>query len=182
MRRTRRICRVWSAKRRNAGNGQIVDKALAHFAKCAFLATQRDVENVAGAGAAGGLGAALLFFTNAKLRAGVEIVLEAVNFAEQVKTADFVITGEGRTDFQTAFGKAPVGVAKVAKAFNVPVFCISGGLGTRANDVLAQGIDAIMSICDKPMPLEECMKEGEKLIENATARLCHILRAARHKT
>ena len=154
-----------------------LDAALGHFAGCAQAASGRNVAELAGAGAAGGLGAGLLFFTPAKLRPGVEIVLEAVKFADVVKEAAFVITGEGRTDFQTAYGKAPVGVAKVAKQFSVPVFCISGGLGDGADDVLAQGIDATMSICSRPLSLEECMRDGATLIEEAAARLCRILQA-----
>ena len=120
-----------------------------------------------------------MFLTSAKLRPGVGIVLDAVGFAEIVKTADFVITGEGRTDFQTAFGKAPVGVAKVAKQFGVPVFCLSGGLGEGADDVLAHGIDATLSICDRPMTLDECMRAGGALIESGAARLCRIIQAMR---
>lgn len=156
-----------------------LDTALAHFAACARAVTGRDVAALAGAGAAGGLGAGLLFFTQAKLRPGVEIVLDAVGFAGIVKAADFVITGEGRTDFQTAFGKAPVGVAKVAKQFGVPVFCLSGGLGEGADDVLAQGIDATLSICDKPMTLDDCMSAGGALIESGAARLCRVIKAVR---
>ncbi len=155
-----------------------LDSALAHFATCAQKVTCRNVAGLPGAGAAGGLGAGLMFFTSAKLKPGVEIVLDAVGFADVVKDAAFVITGEGRTDFQTAFGKAPVGVAKVAKQFKVPVFCLSGGLGEGSDDVLAQGIDAVMSICDKPMALEECMDSGEILIEAGSARLCRIIKAA----
>ena len=155
-----------------------LDAALAHFSACARQATGRDVALLPGAGAAGGLGAGLMFLTAAKLRPGVEIVLEAVGFAELVKDAAFVITGEGRTDFQTAFGKAPVGVAKVAKQFGVPVYCLSGGLGSGADDVLAQGIDAVMSICDRPMALDECMTNGESLIESGSTRLCRIIKAA----
>ena len=156
-----------------------LDSALAHYSVIAQEATGRQVAELSGAGAAGGLGAGLMFFTPAKLKPGVGIVLDAVGFAEIVKAADFVITGEGRTDFQTAFGKAPVGVAKVAKQFNVPVFCLSGGLGEGADDVLAQGIDAVMSICEGPMSLEECMKTGSSLIESGSARLCRIIKAVR---
>ena len=155
-----------------------LDSALAHFAQVAREATARDVADFPGAGAAGGLGAGLMFFTPAKLRPGVEIVLEAVGFAEAVSTADFVITGEGRTDFQTAFGKAPVGVAKVAKTRGIPVFCLSGGLGQGANNVLEQGIDAVMSICDRPLTLEECMRDGTELIEAGAERLCRIVKAS----
>jgi glycerate kinase len=155
-----------------------LDAALGRFAEYAQQVTGRDVAGLPGAGAAGGLGAGLMFFTRAQLKPGIEIVLDTVNFSTVVKDADYVITGEGRTDFQTAFGKAPVGVAKVAKMSGVPVFCLSGGLGKGADDVLAQGIDAVMSICERPMSLEECMAAGSTLIESATVRLCRIIRAA----
>lgn len=155
-----------------------LDDALAHFAKLATAATGRQTAEQPGAGAAGGLGAAMLFFTPAQLRPGVGIVLEAVHFAELVKNAAFVITGEGRTDFQTAFGKAPVGVARVAKQFNVPVFCLSGALGEDTDTLIEHGIDALLSICDQPMTLEDAMRASESLIEAATARLCRIVQTA----
>ncbi|MEO8410364.1 MAG: glycerate kinase, partial [Propionivibrio sp.] len=131
-----------------------------------------------GAGAAGGLGAGWLVFTPAQLKPGVDIVLDAVHFAELVEGAAFVITGEGRTDFQTAFGKAPVGIAQVAKRFDVPVFCLSGGLGDGADDVLQHGVDAVLGICDRPMTLAECMREASALIEAGAARICRIVEAA----
>lgn len=158
---------------------RLLDEGLAIYAECAGRATGRMIAEKLGAGAAGGLGAGLMFFTLAQLKPGVEIVLEAVNFAELVRDADFVITGEGRTDFQTAFGKAPVGVAKVAKLYDLPVFCLSGGLGEGSDHVLAQGIDAILSICDRPLSLEECMAAAEPLVESATVRLCRIIKAMR---
>ena len=153
-----------------------LDAALHVFAAVASTATGKDVAECAGAGAAGGLGAGLLFFTNAKLRPGVEVVLEATNFNQLVSKADLVITGEGRTDFQTAFGKAPVGVAKAAKQFGVPVICISGGLGKGHEDVLAHGIDGVNSMVPMPMSLEECMEQGPELLEAATARLCRLIK------
>ena len=155
-----------------------LDAALGHFANCAREATGRDVALLPGAGAAGGLGAGMMFFTPAVLKPGVEIVLAAVGFPEVVREADFVITGEGRTDFQTAFGKAPVGVAKVAKQHGVPVFCLSGGLGDGADDVLTHGIDVVLSICDRPMSLDESMSAASALIESGSARLCRIIKAA----
>lgn len=153
-----------------------LDKALEVYAKVAAAATGKDMANYPGAGAAGGLGAGLLFFTNAELRPGVEIVLEASGFGAMVETADLLITGEGRTDFQTAFGKAPVGAAKVAKQWDVPVVCISGGLGNGADDVLCQGIDGLASTVPQPMTLEECMECGDTLIEAATARVCKLIK------
>lgn len=153
-----------------------LDSALACYADAAKAATGRDIAGVPGAGAAGGLGAGLLFFTAAVLRPGVEIVLETVGFQAMVEDADIVITGEGRTDFQTAFGKAPVGVAKIAKEFGKPVVCLSGGLGDGADDVLVQGIDAVMSIVPGPMALEDCIAGGTELLEAAAARLCRVMK------
>ena len=158
-----------------------LDVALAHFAAIAQRATGRDVAEQAGAGAAGGLGAGLLLFTPAQLKPGVDIVLDAVGFSEIVKDADFVITGEGCTDFQTAFGKAPVGVARCAKQFGIPVFCLSGSLGQSADDVLAYGIDAVLSIGERPMTLAESMSAASALIETATVRLCRIIKASRQR-
>lgn len=153
-----------------------LDAALRNYAVIAQQTTGKDIMNDPGAGAAGGVGAGLLFFTSAKLRPGVEIILDSVNFSTLVASAQLVITGEGRTDFQTAYGKAPVGVAKMAKEHHVPVMCLSGGLGTGAENVLSQGIDGLMSSTAEPMSLEECMKNGAELIESAAARMCRMLR------
>jgi len=152
-----------------------LDAALGVFAGHAASATGRDVALLPGAGAAGGLGAGLLFFTPASLRPGVAIVLETTGFEALVRGAALVLTGEGRTDFQTAMGKAPVGVAAVAKRHGVPVVCLSGGLGEGAEDVLAHGIDALASVVPQPMSLEACMAQGADLVEAATARLCRLL-------
>nr|WP_273702893.1 glycerate kinase [Candidatus Accumulibacter vicinus] len=81
-------------------------------------------------------------------------------------------------DFQTAFGKAPVSVARIAKQFQEPAFCLSGGLDQGADTVLVQRIDAVLSLCDRPIPLEECMHHGSALSEAASSRLCRIIRAA----
>ena len=103
-------------------------------------------------------------------------MLEATGFERLLEGAALVITGEGRTDFQTAMGKAPVGVAAVARRRGVPVLCLSGGLGDGADQVLALGIDGLAAAVPGPMPLEEAMARGEELIEAATARACRLLR------
>jgi len=153
-----------------------LDAALAWFAAVARASTGRDVAEVPGAGAAGGLGAGLLFFTPARLRPGVAIVLEAIGFDEMVKDAHLVVTGEGRTDFQSAMGKAPAGVAAVARRHGVPVVCLAGGLGQGADDLMSQGVDALASIVPQPMTLEECMARGAELVEAGTARACRLMR------
>ncbi|MCM2249132.1 MAG: glycerate kinase [Geothrix sp.] len=155
---------------------QELDAALGVFADSAKAATGRDVALLPGAGAAGGLGAGLLFFTPASLRPGVAIVLETTGFEALVQDADLVITGEGRTDFQTAMGKAPVGVAAVAKRHGVPVICIAGGLGDGADEVLAHGIDALATAVPQPMTLEACMGQGAALVEAAAARACRLVK------
>ncbi len=152
-----------------------LDAALRQYALVAQTVTNKDVADMPGAGAAGGLGAGLLFFTNAQLRPGVDIVLETTHFASIVKEASLVITGEGNTDFQTAFGKAPVGVAKIAKHFSVPTVCLSGGLGKEHEQVLKHGIDGVMSIVPHPMPLEDCINSAAMLVEAATARVCRLI-------
>ncbi|GMB01033.1 glycerate kinase [Pelosinus sp. IPA-1] len=153
-----------------------LDAALKNFASKVGEATGKNIAEHPGAGAAGGLGAGLLFFTNAVLRPGVEIVLETTGFESLVKSAQLVITGEGRTDFQTAFGKAPVGVAKLAKKYNVSTICLSGGLGQGYEDVLKQGIDGLMSTVPCPMTLEECIEHGAEFIEMGTKRLCQVIK------
>lgn len=153
-----------------------LDQALKHYSLIAKASTGKDVAEYPGAGAAGGLGAGLMLFTSAQLKPGVEIVLEATNFEEKVKHADLVITGEGRTDFQTAHGKAPVGVASLAQNYKVPTICLSGGLGTGYEDVLQKGIKGLMSIVSQPMTLEECMDSAGELVKAAASRLCQLIR------
>lgn len=152
-----------------------LDAALANYAAVAKAVTAKDVAEFPGAGAAGGLGAGLLLFTSAQLKPGVQIILETTGFKDLVQQADLVITGEGETDFQTAFGKAPVGVAKIAAQYNVPAICLSGGLGNGYEDVLQHGIAGFMSIVPKPMTLDECMSSAAHLIRGATVRMCRLL-------
>ncbi|MBQ9486685.1 MAG: glycerate kinase [Selenomonadaceae bacterium] len=113
-----------------------------------------------GAGAAGGLGYAFHTFLNGKLEPGIDLVLDAVKIADALKTADFVITGEGRLDFQTAMGKAPVGVAKLAKKINpaVKVIAVCGAATPEAVEVNANGIDAYFPILHAVTSLDEAMK------------------------
>lgn len=153
-----------------------LDHALKKYADIAKQATGKYVAEYPGAGAAGGLGAGLLLFANAQLRPGVQIVLEATDFGNIVKQANLVITGEGSTDFQTAYGKAPVGVARVAKQHGIPTVCLSGGLGKGYEDVLHTGIDGLMSIVPRPMILEECMEHAGDLVQAAAARACLLVK------
>jgi glycerate kinase len=152
-----------------------LDTALAHYNEIAKRDVGIDVNILAGSGAAGGLGAGLILFTAGKMKNGIELILAALHFDNLIKDADLIITGEGHTDFQTAHGKAPVGIAQCAKKYNIPVICLSGALGNDAEEVLQQGIAAIASAVPCPMTLENCMKNAKTLLEDATERTCRLL-------
>lgn len=116
---------------------------------------------------AGGMGIAAAVFLNADIKPGIEIVLRAVNLEQAVQGAALVITGEGRIDSQTAGGKAPLGVASVAKQFNVPVIGIAGVLGDGVEVVHQYGIDAVFSILPRLAPLAEVLASGETNLFNS---------------
>ncbi|EIC9801248.1 glycerate kinase [Vibrio cholerae] len=140
---------------------QLLDGALRQFGLLTEKVTGKMVLESAGAGAAGGMGAALLAYTQARLRPGIEIVLETVQFAHQVSDADLVITGEGRIDSQTVHGKTPMGVAKVAKRFDVPVLALCGCTGDNYQAVYQCGIDAVFAAVPRAMSLEDALKESD---------------------
>ena len=152
-----------------------LDKNLKHFGKLLKRDLKKDVIRTAGAGAAGGLGAGLLAFTNATLESGIDIVLSATKLEKFIKGADLVLTGEGRVDFQTAFGKTPSGVAKAANKCNVPVIAIGGALSDDARQVFDHGIDAIESAAAKDMSLEEAINNSKQDLANAAERVIRMI-------
>ncbi|GHZ18292.1 hypothetical protein VCSRO123_1465 [Vibrio cholerae] len=140
---------------------QLLDGALRQFGLLTAKVTGKMVLESAGAGAAGGMGAALLAYTEARVRPGIEIVLETVQLAHQVSDADLVITGEGRIDSQTVHGKTPMGAAKVAKRFDVPVLALCGCTGDNYQAVYQCGIDAVFAAVPRAMSLEDALKESD---------------------
>jgi glycerate kinase len=152
-----------------------LDSNLRHFAEIVRQQLGIDVEHVPGAGAAGGLGAGLMAFLKAKLKRGTEIVFELVKLEEKIASADIVITGEGQIDAQTVFGKTPIGVAKLAKRYGKPVIAIVGSIGEGADSVHSHGIDAIFSIINRPMPLEQAMRNVEALLTSAGEQLARLI-------
>ncbi|EGQ7976556.1 glycerate kinase [Vibrio cholerae] len=140
---------------------QLLDGTLRQFGLLTEKVTGKMVLESAGAGAAGGMGAALLAYTQARLRPGIEIVLETVQLAHQVSDADLVITGEGRIDSQTVHGKTPMGVAKVAKRFDIPVLALCGCTGDNYQAVYQCGIDAVFAAVPRAMSLEDALKESD---------------------
>lgn len=156
-----------------------LDANLHHLAEVIRRDLGRDIETVPGAGAAGGLGGGFLAFLNAELRRGVEIVVEATGLREKLVGADFCLTGEGGTDFQTVHGKTPMGVAQAAKAHGVPVICLSGGLGKRYQDIYQVGIDAACTIVPGPMELAEAIARGPELVADAVERALRLVAIGR---
>ncbi len=140
-----------------------LDKGLKNFAEVVKKDLGKDISHIEGAGAAGGLGFGFLGFLNSKLESGIKIILDEIKLEEVVKDADIVITGEGRLDNQTAMGKAPIGVAKLAKKHGAKVIAIAGCTTPDAVKCNEEGIDAYFSIVNKAMTIDEAMKK-----ENAT--------------
>ncbi len=136
---------------------KILDRGLRDFSEVIKNQLNVDISEVKGAGAAGGLGGGLVAFLDGKLLPGIDIILEKVKLSEKIENADFVITGEGRLDLQTAMGKAPVGVAKIAKTKNIPVIALAGGVTNEAIKLNQLGIDSFFSIINAPISLEEAM-------------------------
>ncbi|MBR9647154.1 glycerate kinase, partial [Clostridium tyrobutyricum] len=151
------------------------DKNLAHYANIIKNNLNMDIVNIPGSGAAGGLGAGVMVFLNSNLKRGIDIVIDITKLDEKIKDADLIFTGEGMIDFQTAFGKTPFGVAKVADKYGIPVLAIAGGIGKNAETLYNKGFESIFSIVDKPMSLEDAMKNGKMLIEKTSERIMRIL-------
>ncbi|WP_295893594.1 glycerate kinase [uncultured Vibrio sp.] len=154
---------------------ETLDANLAHYAKVIFDTTDMSVKDVAGAGAAGGLGAALIGLFNATLRPGISIVMDAVNLSEVVKDADLVITGEGRIDSQTIHGKTPVGVARTAKQFDLPVIAIAGSTAADCAVVHEHGIDAAFSVVLGATDLPTALKEAAFNVEMTSRNVAKAL-------
>lgn len=134
-----------------------LDEAMAHFARVTSETLENDYLNTPGAGAAGGLGYAFLAYTGAALTPGIELILDAVGLEEELSGADVVVTGEGRLDFQTAMGKAPVGVARLAKKYNAKVIAFAGSVTKEATACNKEGIDAFFPILRGVCTLAEAM-------------------------
>ncbi len=152
-----------------------MDGWLEEYAKIAKAVSSKSDKDYAGAGAAGGLGFAFLSFTNAILKSGIEIVLEETKLEEDIKTADLVVTGEGRLDAQTVMGKAPIGVAKLAKKYGKKVIAFSGCVTEQAEVCNAHGIDAFFPILREITTLEEAL-DGKNAYKNLTATAYQVFR------
>jgi glycerate kinase len=154
-----------------------LDKNLSNYASIIKRDMGKDVKNIPGSGAAGGLGAGLVGFLDARMRSGVDIVIETVGLERHLKDADLVITGEGRMDAQTIHGKTPLGVAQTAKKYDIPVVAIVGEAAAGAEAVYKYGIDVVMSVVSSFLTKEEAIKDAPRLIPQTAALLMRLIKA-----
>ncbi|MDR2339804.1 MAG: glycerate kinase [Deltaproteobacteria bacterium] len=153
-----------------------LDEALAHFHDVASQATGKNVACAEGAGAAGGVGAALMMYTNSVFEKGVEVVLSHGNFEERAKGASLIITGEGQTDLETVWwGKAPLGVAKAGEKLGIPTVVIAGSLESGYQKLYENGMAGVMSMLPYPMNYPQALRDAAPILEDAAWRLGRLL-------
>ncbi len=155
---------------------QLLDKNLVHYAKIIRNQLNIEIETIAGSGAAGGLGGGLIAFANARLMNGFQLIANTLHLEERIALTDIIITGEGRIDAQTLNGKAPFGVAQLAKKHNKPVIGVAGTLGAGHESLYLNGVDVLLSVIDKPMSLVDAMKNAEELVVATGFRIGKILK------
>jgi glycerate kinase len=153
-----------------------LDDNLKQYSKIIKEQLGKDVLDIPGAGAAGGLGAGLMAFLDGTLRRGIDVVLEYTGLEEKIKNADMVWTGEGSIDFQTQFGKTPIGVATVAKKHNKPVIAIAGRIGEGIEVVYDKGIDAIFGIIQGATSLDEALAKGQENVERTSENIARFMK------
>ena len=155
-----------------------MDTALRHFAEVTQKAVGKSLAEQPGAGAAGGLGFAFMSYLGASMRPGIETIIQTVGLEEAIKDADYVVTGEGRLDAQTAMGKAPMGIAQLAKKYGKTVIALAGSVLENAVACNNVGIDSFFSVLQMPITLQEAMREEIVLknIEMTARQIFHLVR------
>lgn len=155
---------------------EVLDNSLTHYANIIKSLLNKDIAKVSGAGAAGGLGAGLMAFLDARLLKGVDIVIKHTCLEEKMEGADYVFTGEGSIDDQTIFGKTPVGVSKTALKHNIPVVAFAGKVCCEEPQKLyKEGITAIIGIVPGIVTLKEALENGEENLERATENVVRLI-------
>ncbi|WP_349670094.1 glycerate kinase [Lacrimispora sp.] len=154
-----------------------LEKDMKSYAGKLLELTGIDVDQIKGTGAAGGLGAALNVFLNANMKSGIETVLDLIQFDTLLKGVDLVVTGEGRMDWQSAFGKVPSGIGMRCKENGIPAVAIVGGMGDGAEKIYEYGIESITTTIQGAMPIEEAMERSVELYRGAAQRTFRMLRA-----
>ena len=160
-----------------------LEAGLAHFSELLERDLGKSVAEVPGAGAAGGLGGGLLAFCDAQLQPGVDIVLDVVKLAEKAAGADLIITGEGKIDGQTAFGKAPIGALRVGQRLGIPVIAIGGSVTSEAGQLNEYGFVALFSCLTEPMSLSEamCPQTARQMLKTTAEQIMRLWLATNRK-
>lgn len=156
-----------------------LDQSLENFGLKVEKYLNKSIMNLSGAGAAGGLGGGLWALLNASLKPGIDLILDAIHFEGELKNADIVLVGEGKTDTQTVFGKAPMGVGMKAKKYGIPVICISGSLSEGYDQLRDKGVSAFFSIAKYPASLQELSKNANQLVEDAVKNIMEVYKCGR---
>lgn len=154
----------------------ILEEGMKNYAKVILETLGIDMNKVPGSGAAGGLGAALTGFFKGELKPGIDTILEFIEFDKLLQGVDFVITGEGKIDGQSVYGKVPVGIAKLCKKHRVKVVAITGAMGDGAQDLYRYGIESIMTTINKDMDLHEAMLRAKELLKNSADRMFRFIK------
>ncbi len=154
---------------------QELDLAMDHLAQTIKRSLGLDLRDSPRGGAAGGLAAGLVAFASAEVVSGIDLVCDVLTFDQHLVGADLVFTAEGRLDSSTAYDKAPVGVARRAKARGIPVIAMAGSLGPGYEEVYRCGIDAVIPILERPMTFEDSLARTSELLISATERTMRVL-------
>jgi glycerate kinase len=156
---------------------EILDAALANYGGMIHRDLGQNVGKVPGSGAAGGLGAGLMALLGGRLVSGIELVLNVLGFEAKAQGASLVLTGEGKFDAQSAYGKVPMGVAQRARALGVPVVVVAGSVMPSAEILHGEGVTAYFSILNQPMSLKDAMEHGAELVEYQVAEVVRLFSA-----
>lgn len=152
-----------------------LDQAMKRYGRLLSDIFGMNIAYIPGAGAAGGLGAACLVFLQAELHRGVDVVCRLTGLEESIRVADLVFTGEGMIDDQTLYGKTVIGVAEIAKKYDVPVYVIAGVDALTTEEIYDKGVTAVFTIADGALTIEESMKRTEELIEKTMKNICRTI-------
>lgn len=166
--------------KQKGGSPEILDEleqGMIHYAALIREKVGTDVDQIPGSGAAGGLGAAFCVFLKAEMKSGIETVLDLIHFDELLEGVDLVITGEGRIDWQSAFGKVPSGIGNRCRKKGIPAIAIVGGMGDKAEMIFDHGIDSIITTINGAMGLDEALERAEELYAGAAERAFRMVKA-----
>ncbi|MDP2338391.1 MAG: glycerate kinase [Bacteroidota bacterium] len=158
-----------------------LENNMAHFARILQMEFGRDVSNLPGAGAAGGLAAGLMVFCRAEISSGFELINKLTRLEEQIRLASLVFTAEGKIDSQTAYGKTVSGVARLAKKYQVPVIALAGAVTDDLTELYNQGVTSAFAIGDQPMTLEESKSRAAELLAGTSERVMRMVLSLKNK-